>query len=259
MGKKTSFSTVLLTAVFLVFLPLIPASAKAGQESDRYLARTADCVELVTKRYRPDQGASFGKSGQPVIPMPGFIANFNEFDIRTPAGKDYGVQLPPRPASWVRDDPYIRKDHTKYYSLAHYLWAQGYGVWLANCRGEGREPYPSGGAGAYRVDDLGVYDLPALIREACRVTGRHPVWIGHSMGATMACVYLQGAAYDPEGSGHVISDPALAAATCAARWERPADRSSTRILPGKRNLANGTQTSGALLLRWEILSASRPL
>ena len=137
--------------------------------------------------------------------------NFNFLDVHTPAGKTYNVQLPSPLASWARRDPYIKQDPMRYYSLPHYLWLQGYDVWLANYRGMGREPYMSGGADKpYTATDCGVYDLPALVEKVYEVTKKHPVWGGHSMGGAMAYIYLEGATYEDGDRTQVVFDPALA-------------------------------------------------
>jgi pimeloyl-ACP methyl ester carboxylesterase len=139
------------------------------------------------------------------------MCNFDYFDIRTPAGKSYDLQLPSPLATWARRDPYIRRDPMRYYNLPHYLWLKGYDVWLANYRGQGREPYMSGGAGAYTASDCGIYDLPAIIEKVYEVTNKHPVWLGHSMGASFAYIYLEGAKYADGDESHIVFDPSLAA------------------------------------------------
>ena len=210
MKKKFLLSVVLLTVVVLLALPFAPLSFAGDlQEGDRYTVCTADGVELVMRRYRPDPKAPFRKGRQPVILMPGLLSNMNEFDIHTPPGERYDVKLPSDLAPWAQGDPYIAQDPMRYYSLAHYLWNQKYDVWLANYRGEGREPYQSGGMGGYSIDDLGIYDVPAVVEKVYKVTRKHPVYIGHSMGSSMVYIYLQGAKYDAGADPHVISDPGL--------------------------------------------------
>ncbi len=209
MGKKFFVTTICL--LILVFLmSSLPAMAQGKAEPDRYTATTADGVDLAIKHYRPDNSARFHKGAQPIVLMPGIITNINEFDIHTPEGQTYDVKLPSPLASWAKGDKYIKKDPMKYYSLAHYLWLQGYDVWLANYRGEGKEPYVSGGAVGYSIDDLGIYDAPAIVEKVHELTGKHPIWLSHSMGSTMAYIYLQGAKYGDGDNPHVVSDPALA-------------------------------------------------
>ncbi|MBC7248281.1 MAG: alpha/beta hydrolase [Actinobacteria bacterium] len=209
--KKSALNiTAFLVVAFLLALSAAPPSlAGATQESDRYTARTADGVDLALKRYRPDPQAPFRKGRQPVILMPGLLSNMNEFDVCTPPGERYNVKLPSTLAPWAQGDPYIARDPMRYYSLAHYLWNQGYDVWLVNYRGEGKGSYVSGGMGGYSIDDLGVYDVPAAVEKVYEVTRRHPVYIGHSMGSSMAYIFLQGARYEDAPDPHVVSDPAL--------------------------------------------------
>jgi hypothetical protein len=166
MGKRTTSFMVTVIISLLLTLTVSPVLAAARHpESNRYTALTEDGVELAMKRYRPDSRARFRTRGQPLILAPGITANINEFYICTPEGEHYNVQLPSNPACWARGDRYIEKDHLKYYSLAHYLWNRGYDVWLFNYRGQGRGEYTSGGASGYSVDDLGIYDLPAVIEK----------------------------------------------------------------------------------------------
>lgn len=209
MGKKSLIATTCL--LILIFLMSgIPATAKGNGKSDRYTATTQDGVDLALKRYRPDKTASFRDGAQPIILMPGLVSNMNEFDVRTPEGEKYDIKLPAELAPWANGDKYIKKDPMKYYSMAHYLWLQGYDVWMANYRGEGREPCLSGGMNGYSMDDLGIYDCPAVVEKVYEVTGKHPVWLGHSMGSSMAYIYLEGSKYGDGDNPHVVSDPALA-------------------------------------------------
>ncbi|OFW56402.1 MAG: hypothetical protein A2W01_06260 [Candidatus Solincola sediminis] len=206
MGKKTLAATISLV-IILLFFGSMPAMAKNTAGGDRYTAIAADGVALAMKRYRPEGTARFRKGAQPVVLLPGLMSSLNEFDVRTPEGENYDVELPDPLAAWARGDKYIKRDPMRYYSLAHYLWLQGYDVWLANYRGEGREPYLSGGQTGYTLDDLGIYDAPAIVEKVYEVTKKHPIWFGHSTGSTMAYIYLQGARYGDNGK--VISDPAL--------------------------------------------------
>ncbi len=211
MGKKFSLCIAFVAVLLLIIPATSPGTAHAANVSDKYVARTADGVDLAMKRYRPDENARFRTRGQPIILMPGILSNFNVFDIYTPPGMNYDIQLPASLAKWARNDPYIKKDPMKYYSLAYYLWSQGFDVWLANYRGEGREPYMSSGVTGYSIDDCGIYDLPAIVEKVYEVTRKHPVWMGHSMGSSMAYIYLEGAKYGEGDNPHVVSDPALAA------------------------------------------------
>ncbi len=210
MGKKILASATCLILVMLL-LGNIPAMARGKTDSDRYTAVTEDGVDLAMKRYRPDNTAGFHKGAQPIVMLPGLLSSMNEFDTRTPEGETYDAALPSPLAPWAKGDKYIQKDHMRYYSLAHYLWLQGYDVWMANYRGEGRDPYTSGGGNGYSLDDLGIYDAPAIVEKVYEVTGKHPIWFGHSTGSTMAYIFLQGAKYGEGDNPHVVSDPALVA------------------------------------------------
>ena len=196
--------------IFLILLAAAPMAAAAEPApSDRYTATTADGVDLAIKHYKPSEKAQYRKGAQPIIMMPGTLFNFTEFDIYTPQDESYDLKLPDPLAPWAVGDEYIQEDPMRYYSLAYYLWSQGYDVWLANYRGEGRDPYTSGGTTGYSIDDLGIYDVPAIVEKVYEETGQHPVWLGHSLGSTMTYVYLQGAKYGEGWNPHVVSDPAL--------------------------------------------------
>lgn len=210
MAKKSVIAvTCLLILIFL--LSSIPAMAQ-GSDPERYTTTTQDGVQLVIKRYRPDSTAAFreGEEVQPIILMPGILCNNNTYDIRTPEGENYNEQLPANLAEWAQGDPYIQADPMRYHSLAHYLWLQGYDVWMPNYRAEGRGEYQSGGYGGYSLDDLGIYDCPAVVEKVFDVTGKHPIWVGHSMGSSMAYMYFEGARYGTGLNPHVVLDQALA-------------------------------------------------
>ncbi len=154
------------------------------------------------------------EGAQPVILMPGMACNFDFFDTHTPDGVTYDEQLPADLAGWAEGDTYLSDaDPMRYYSLAYYLWTSGYDVWMANYRGQGRDEVRSGGATGYAIDELGIYDMPAIISKVREVTGQKPVWIGHSMGGVMANMYLEGCRFAnmDDADSSVVSDPALAA------------------------------------------------
>ncbi|MBC7246996.1 MAG: alpha/beta fold hydrolase [Actinobacteria bacterium] len=212
-GRFSGFTAILLAALIalLVILPGTAGAATSTQQ-EMYKVNTLDGVEIVLKRYRPDAASAFRAGKQPVILMPGILCNHNFFDLHTPEGESCGVKLPSDLADWAKGDPYVNADPMRYYSLAYYLWDQGYDVWLVNYRGEGRDPVRSGGAGGYAIDELGIYDMPAIVTKVRSVTGKKPVWIGHSMGSTMAYMYLQGAKFSSasDAGSHVVSDSWLA-------------------------------------------------
>ncbi|MDI6873145.1 alpha/beta hydrolase [Candidatus Solincola sp.] len=204
---------VFLTSFFAVAQVQGGVAVAVASAQDLYPVRTQDGVDLVLQRYRPDAQSRHNVGAQPVILMPGLLCNHNFFQVETPAGNDYNLTLPEDLAGWAEGDPYIQADPMRYYSLAYYLWDQGYDVWLANYRGEGREPMRSGGAVGYAIDELGIYDMPAIVTKVREVTGKKPVWVGHSMGSTMAYIYLQGARFiDPTmPTSGVVSDDYLRA------------------------------------------------
>lgn len=69
----------------------------------------------------------------------------------------------------------------------------------------------SGRAGGYAIDELAFYDMPAIITNVREITGKKPLWVGHSMGGTKAYMYLQGARFTDLTNldSTVVSDPAL--------------------------------------------------
>ena len=84
-------------------------------------------------------------------------------------------------------------------NFALYLARRGYDVWVCNFRGTGRQPYKSdGGDYSHFIQDLGIYDLPALIGMVTAETGKKPVIMGHSMGGVVCYGYLQGVEYVEE-------------------------------------------------------------
>lgn len=219
-GRK-SYITCMLLVVVLIFFVICPTAwagdAGTGDSEvapqDIFTAYTADGVDLALRRYRPDPQSPLREGAQPVILMPGMACNYNYFDVHTPEGAAYGGELPEDLAPWAEGDAYLESDPLRYYSLAYYLWSQGYDVWLVNYRGQGRGEVTSGGATGYAIDELGIYDMPAVISRVNEVTGLKPVWAGHSMGGVMAYMYLEGARFEnmADANSRVISDPALMA------------------------------------------------
>ncbi|MBU1669987.1 MAG: alpha/beta fold hydrolase [Actinobacteria bacterium] len=205
--KKLFASISILVALALV-LAGSPCAAEPGAGNDgTFRVLTGDGVSLALVRYRPAESASFRDGGQPVILMSATGTNCNEFDIRTPPGERYGLTLPEPLPDWADGDRCIRDDPMKLYSLAYFLYDQGFDVWLSNYRGQGRQPNRSDQRLDASIDDLAVYDMPAIVGFVSSQTGRKPVWIGHSLGAMMAYMYLQGASYGSGPDPHVVSDP----------------------------------------------------
>ncbi|WP_372365253.1 alpha/beta hydrolase [Candidatus Uabimicrobium sp. HlEnr_7] len=85
----------------------------------------------------------------------------------------------------------------EYHSFAKYLFTKGYDVWLPCLRGHGRGALHSDNKSdwSWNIDDLAIYDVPAIIEKVYQATEQHPFWVGHSMGGTLAYMYLQGAHY----------------------------------------------------------------
>lgn len=192
--------------------PSVSVSAEVAPE-DIYTARTADGVDLALRRYRPDSESPLREGAQPVILVAGLACNFEFYDAHTPEGVVFDEKLPEDLAPWAEGDPHIQADPMKYYSMAYYLWKMGYDPWLANYRGQGRGEFRSGGASGYAIDELGIYDMPAIISRVRELTGIKPVWVGHSMGGVMSYIYLEGARFEnmADPNSHVVSDPALVA------------------------------------------------
>lgn len=137
---------------------------------------TEDGVTLKLKRY-VNEGA------QPILLAHGFLGNGLEFD------------LPHRG-----------------HNLALYLAEHGYDVWISSFRGCGREPYTCGISDwDHSVDQLAALDSPALVQGVAGMTGRKPIWIGHSLGGIILYMYLQGARPASMGGDfRVVTDPDLA-------------------------------------------------
>lgn len=84
-------------------------------------------------RYHPE-GERVNEGAQPVVLFSGLLCNMNEYLMHTPPELKelYNVELPSDLADWAKGDERIQNDPMLYYSLAYYLWKQGYDVWLVN-------------------------------------------------------------------------------------------------------------------------------
>lgn len=94
------------------------------------------------------------------------------------------------------------------FSFARYLHAQGFDVWVANMRGVGSPGFRSEapeGPRHWTVDDLAIYDVPALVGRVVEATRQKPFIVGHSMGAWALEGYFSGLVYDSEGRARPIS------------------------------------------------------
>jgi len=182
-----------------------------------YQVTTTDGVGIRVLRYHPDvSGAGFNTGKQPILLIPGMACNINIY-LATQTARItqlYGTcPLPSQLASWAQGDANIQNNPMLYYSLAYYLWKEGYDVWLVNYRGCGIQEMQSGmpsnqGMGA--IEDFALYDVDAAVNLVYQVTGGyHPILCGHSTGGTSAMMLLQGCTFASE-YGHVTSTSAMA-------------------------------------------------
>lgn len=155
-------------------LPGEDQDVAGGLTIERHEFTTADGVTLRLKRYANPEGT-------PVLFCHGFQGNGFEFDL-------------PREGK----------------NVAVYLARRGYDVWISSFRGCGREPYNCDCLDwQHSIDDLAIYDAPALVDGIIRVTGKRLFWVGHSMGGMVLYMYLQGVRF--AGDGLVTSAPELVA------------------------------------------------
>ncbi|MFX1393983.1 MAG: alpha/beta hydrolase [Promethearchaeota archaeon] len=192
-----------------------------------YETKTSDGVIIRILRYHAP-GKNFNYGTQPILLFPGLMANINEYiSFTTPAvASHYDVPSIPDAflAEWAKGDKNIEEDSLLYFSLAYYLWSQGYDPWLANYRGVGYGPMKSGGMlPSVTMDDFAIYDIPAAVRKVYEITGQHPYIGGHSTGGFTSIIYLQGCKYDRNG-GVYSSSSAVA--------ERNGDREGPETVKG---------------------------
>lgn len=78
------------------------------------------------------------------------------------------------------------------YSLARYLHADGFDVWLVELRGAGASNHRLKKAvRGFTIDDYIEHDLPAALRLIEDETGETAVhWVGHSLGGTLAYPFI---------------------------------------------------------------------
>jgi len=186
--------------------------------------KTSDGFTLKMLRYRPTDNSAYRIGRQPVLLLPGIVMNMDQYLTRTPTEKnsDYsGMRLPLPLAKWAENDPYIKADPMKYYSLGHYLWVKGYDPWFVNYRDTGRGEFKStrDKKNLTTLDVWANLDAPAAIEKVYKETGLHPVVGGHSTASLCSIAYLQGcyidademkAAYAAGFIPHVRQDDALA-------------------------------------------------
>lgn len=227
MSKFKNYSIILIAIISFSFFISCDSGSDSDSDSDSALSEyhevvTADGLTLKMKRYHPTKDAPFRTNQQPILILPGNMSNMNEFLMHTPDAKKDAyadMQLPEDIADWAVGEPYIAADPLKYYSVAHYLWVEGYDVWLGNYRGTGRKEYKSELGNQYtNIDIWACFDTPAFIEKVKKETGLNPIIGGHSTGAFVSEAYLQGAYMDMdeynaaagEYNPHVKHDPILA-------------------------------------------------
>jgi pimeloyl-ACP methyl ester carboxylesterase len=151
--------------------PAYPHFDPADADASLFEVTTEDGVTLRGKHYARE-------GGTPVILMAGFAGNGFNYDL---AHEDCNMAL--------------------------FLARRGYDVWVANFRGTGRVPFKSDRKDSpHPIEDLAVYDAPALAAEVARRTGRKPVLVGHSMGGVICYGFLQGLNYS-DGPGGPVLEP----------------------------------------------------
>ncbi len=177
-----------------------------------YSATADDGGTIYLYRYAPqtNEAPEFRTRGTPVVIFTGILVNINQFLSCTPADmkKAYeNVDIPSVSSApaWTLNkeqtdyETSIKADRMRYYSLAHYLWLQGYDPWLVNYRDTGRIPIHSEGNNDRSLNTLDTWaalDAPAAIARVKEITGKRMFIGGHSTGGLVAYAYLQGTYLD---------------------------------------------------------------
>jgi pimeloyl-ACP methyl ester carboxylesterase len=177
-----------------------------------YSATADDGGTIYLYRYAPhtNKTPEFRTRGTPVVIFTGIMVNMNQFLSCTPADMKEAyenVNIPPVSSApaWTLNtgktdyEASIKADKMRYYSLAHYLWLQGYDPWLVNYRDTGRTPIHSAGNNDRSLNTLDTWaalDAPAAIAMVKEITGKRMFIGGHSTGGLVAYAYLQGAYLD---------------------------------------------------------------
>jgi len=178
----------LLTVSFVVVIAIAVLIANAyfwrwlyacstGEDETHYVM-TADGWRLALHRFRPEGPAS----GLPVVLCHGVGSN------------RYSFVLPGAP------------------SLAEFLRARGFDVWVAELRGSGMSDHPgvlrSDVPISWEFDDHLRHDVPAIISGVLRITGAPAVhWVGHSMGGMLILAHLGSDLDAPVASATTIGSP----------------------------------------------------
>ena len=149
-----------------------------GAVDEIHFARTADRWRLALHRYRPEASQD---QRRPLLLCHGIAANRYSFDL------------------------------SRGTSLARYLRAQGWDVWVLELRGVGESSRPRfmGRRGwNWQVDDYLEKDLPAAIDYVCAQSQSPSLhWIGHSLGGTLGLVAAQGSLATKLASVSVLGSP----------------------------------------------------
>lgn len=97
------------------------------------------------------------------------------------------------------------------FRLSEVLYRLGYEVWIMNFRGAGHPPWRSeAGDWSHSGDQLGAFDLPAVIERVRKETGFAPFYFGHSFGGMALYMYLSGVVMDEDDPTSVRLDPEVA-------------------------------------------------
>lgn len=211
---KNLLIIIMVAALGIVLAPVVSQAATNVPLNSKgiYSVTADDGGTIYLYRYAPYTTGTpaFRTSGTPVVLFTGIGTNMNQYLSCTPSGMTSvysGVYVPPVSSapSWALNsagtdyETYIKADKMRYYSIAHYLWLQGYDPWLVNYRGTGRSPIHSTGAnpnGMINLDIWATLDVPAAIAKVKSVTGKRMFIGGHSTGGLVSYAYLQGAYLD---------------------------------------------------------------
>jgi len=243
---------VLMLCIGMGLMPQTAMSSSVPYDPEGIYSTSADDgTTVMLYRYRPDANAAFRDQGTPVLLFTGIVENMNQYLSCTPEvmRNSYSrLILPDMIADWAiaKDtqgkalyqedgqpvlEPYIQADKMRYYSMAHYLWLQGYDPWFANYRDTGRLNLRSQGDNKCTLNTLDTWatlDVPAAIAKVKSITGKRMYIGGHSTGGLVSYAYLQGCYLDYNNQAdktayykaaaeegyqpHVKADPILAQA-----------------------------------------------
>ncbi len=213
--SKSSFYKNLLIVMIIAVLGVVMAAGASQasgvplNSSGIYSTTADDGSKIFLYRYAPYTTGTpeFRTSGTPAVIFTGICMNMNQYLSVTPSEmKDAysGVYVPDVSGApdWALNadgtdfEAYIKADKMRYYSLAHYLWLQGFDPWFVNYRDTGRGEVKSTGTNPSSMNTLDTWatlDAPAAIAKIKSVTGKRMFIGGHSTGGLVAYNYLQGA------------------------------------------------------------------